>query len=125
MNVFMLRTFWIRSPRSRVKRCETDLRHALQWDHRHSRRDAHLQLREVGNGASPRRTLRAAACDGRCLSSRFIATKGVYARRAQPCPRSGVERTSTHDSALVTALRTRTCGPRKATVVLERRSPPS
>ena len=62
MNVFMLRTFWIRSARSRVKRCETDLRHALQWDHRHSSRDAHLQLREV-----EQRRFAAARAESRCL----------------------------------------------------------
>ena len=70
----MLRTFWIRSARSRVKRCETDLRHALQWDHRHSSRDAHLQLREVGQR-------RFAAAEGRCsrramLSRDWLAVDG-------------------------------------------------
>jgi hypothetical protein len=54
MNVFMLRTFWIRSANIRINLCKTHFSSTLQLDHRHSGRDMHLQLREVGNGASPR-----------------------------------------------------------------------
>src|SRR5262245_61172682 len=38
MNVFMLRTFWIRPAGSRVKRCERDFGNALQSDHRYGGR---------------------------------------------------------------------------------------
>jgi hypothetical protein len=45
MNVFMQRTFWIRSAHIGVNQRETDLRNALQLDHRHPGADTHLQLR--------------------------------------------------------------------------------
>jgi len=53
MNVFMLRTFWIRSAHIRVNRRATDFRNALQSDHRYGGLDMHLQVRRVGNGTSP------------------------------------------------------------------------
>jgi hypothetical protein len=54
MNVFMLRTFWIRCANIRIDLCKTHFTSTLQLDHRYRSSDMHLQLREVGNGASPR-----------------------------------------------------------------------
>src|SRR5262249_1742842 len=76
MNVFMLRTFWIRSANICINLCKTHFSSTLQLDHRHSSRDMHLQLREVG-----RRRFAAAHAEA-LLAIGDVFLRGSSGRRA-------------------------------------------